>query len=240
MTDSATFGACFGGLSAFLQKSVPFNSGSFSLLHVTSPLGCLLNAKFPSPTFRGMTEGSAQVAGTVVKTLGEIMPQRRISLSAQAPVQIGLKFQNGKRFFDTVAGGSGASAGMAGEDGVLLWVRNSLRNSVQEIESRFPLRVNGISLRAGSGGAGLFNGGNGLIKSYTVQMDCELSWLLPSKLAPFLGHAGGTSGLPPELEIHRTNGSIDLLASEEGSITLFAGDTLSVKSPGGGGFGLQK
>jgi N-methylhydantoinase B len=240
LTDAATLGACFGGLAAFLPKPVPMNSGTFSLLNVVSPLGCLLNAKFPSPTFRGMTEGCAQVAGAVVKTLGDIMPQRRVALSAQAPVQIGLEFNPQQRFFDAIAGGSGASASQAGEDGVLLWVRNSLRNSVQEIETRFPLRIENISVRKNSGGQGLFNGGNGLVKSYRILAPAKLTWLLPSKLTPFGGQNGGESGKPPEIEVIRASGTKELLTSEEGFLQLSTQDTLIIKSPGGGGFGSAK
>ena len=244
LTDAATFGACFGGLMAFLQNfdqpqkpPLPLNSGSFSLLQVTSPLGCLLNAKFPSPTFRGMTEGCSQVAGTVVNTLGELMPQRRRALAAQAPVQIGLFFESGKRFFDAVAGGSGATATQNGEDGVLLWVRNHLKNSVQQIENRFPLQIESIQVRSQSAGLGLHNGGHGLIKVYRLLAPAQLKWLMPSKLSPFLGYDGGRAGQAPEIEIQRAGGEKQIILAEEGILSLQVEDRIVVKSPGGGGFG---
>ena len=72
LTDAATMGACMGALSAFLKTNLPLNEGTFSFLNVVTPLGSMLNSRYPSPTFKGMTEGTSLVAATVLKALSEI------------------------------------------------------------------------------------------------------------------------------------------------------------------------
>jgi N-methylhydantoinase B len=238
LTDAATFGACFGALAAFVQKPLLVNSGTFSLLNLSTPVGCLLNAKYPSPTYRGMTEGCAQVAGTVIKALSEIVPQNRVAMAAQFPTQLSLDFGAGvTRFFDSVAGGTGASGLRDGEHAIPLWTRNSLRNSVQEIESRFPMRIESISMRKQSGGTGRYRGGDGLCKTYRVLQTATLRWLQPSAKNILQGQKGGQPGQAAEIAIHRTGQSEIKNHHPEGQMELQSGDLVEVRSAGGGGYG---
>ncbi len=239
LTDSATFGACFGAVAAFLQKPIPLNSGSFSLLHVTTPLGSFLNAKYPSPTFKGMTEGTSQVAGAILQALGEIVPQKKFSASAQTPTQISLEFSGGQRFFDSLSGGIGASPTSHGADAVPFWQRISLRNSIQEIESIFPLSIQQVSLRKGSGGLGQFRGGDGLTKEYLVHQEAKLRWLMQHRKSPPKGLKGAQDGSPPEIIIERKNGAREMVDSSEGETVVHIGEKISVASAGGGGYGKQ-
>jgi N-methylhydantoinase B len=237
LTDSATFGACFGAVAACLQKPIPVNSGSFSLLHVTTPLGSLLNAKYPSPTFRGMSEGTSQVAGTVLQALGEIIPQKKFSASAQAPAQISLEFTDGPRFFDSLPGGIGASPSSEGADAIHFWQRNSLRNSVQEIETLFPILIHQVSIRKGSGGLGQWRGGNGLIKEYEILKEARLRWILQQRKSPPKGLKGAQSGEPAEISIQRLDGRKEILDQTEGEVFIKSGEKITVCSAGGGGYG---
>jgi N-methylhydantoinase B len=240
LTDSATFGVCFGAVSAFIQKPIPLNSGSFSLLHVTTPLGSLLNSKYPSPTFRGMSEGTGQVASLVLQALGSIVPHKKFGSSAQIPTQLSLQFEN-QFFFDSIPGGVGASASSEGADAIHFWQRNELRNSIQEIETRFPLRIERIIIRKNSGGQGQYRGGNGLIKEYLVQDTAKLRWILLNRKNPPTGFKGGKDGEAPEIAVQTAGASgFKALDQDEGEVTLQKGDRVQVSSAGGGGYGTGK
>jgi len=241
LTDAATFGTCFGAVAAFLQKPVLLNSGTLSLLQVNTPVGSLLNAKYPSPTYRGMTEGCTQIAGQVIRTLSDIVPQNRLGQAAQSPTQIALDFGSGSGagcFFDSIPGGNGASAHSDGEMAVPLWTRNGLRNSVQEIESRFPLRLECIRERLQSGGAGRFQGGSGLIKEYRVLQPATLRWLQASGAESQNGQKGGSPGLAGEILVTPPNQTpIRLAPWNEGEMKLEPNSVVSVQTAGGGGYG---
>jgi N-methylhydantoinase B len=237
LTDAATFGTCFGAFSAFLHRRIPIDSGTFSMFNVTTPLGSLLNAKYPSPTYKGMTDGTSQVAGTVITALSNIIPERKVSASAQTSSQISIEFDNGKKFFDSLPGGVGASSSADGSDAIHYWTRNSLRNSVQEIESLFPLLIHQIGLRKNSGGKGQFKGGKGLTKEYELLGNAKLQWNLQQRKNPPKGQQGAQDGEPPEIIIERKSGSKEQVEKDEGSIHIFTGDKLIVSSAGGGGFG---
>jgi N-methylhydantoinase B len=236
LTDSATFGTCFGALIAFLQKPLPINSGTFSMIEVVSPLGCLLNSKFPSPTFKGMTEGANFVASLIAEALSEIFPHKSVSGSSQVPTQIGFEFSNGKRFFDSLPGGIGATAHQDGSDSIALWVRNRLQNSVQEIEVRFPMRIQNIGIRKESGGLGTRKGGNGLTKQYELLDSAHFYWMMEGTKTGAPGLKGGTNGSPPEIKVHLGEKQITI-DKEEGDLFLESGTIVTVQSGGGGGFG---
>ena len=237
LTDSAAFGACFGAVAAFLQKPIPLNSGSFSLLHVTTPLGSFLNAKYPSPTFKGMTEGTSQVAGTILQALGNIVPQKKFAASVLTPIQIGLEFTNGQSFFDALPGGIGASPFSHGADAIPFWQRISLRNSIQEIETIFPLLINQVSLKKESGGKGQFHGGDGILKEYILQQDATFRWIMPHHKNPPKGLKGAKDGSPAEIFIEKKNGERIQQDKSEGQCLVSTGEKICVTSSGGGGYG---
>jgi len=237
ITDSGTFGCCFGAFSAFLKKRIPLNSGTFSLFHVTTPLGSMLNAKYPSPTYKGMTDGTSQVAGLVIQGLSEIITKMKVSASAQTSTQISLEFEDGKKFFDSLPGGVGASSSADGADAIHFWVRNKLRSSVQEIESLFPLLIHQIGLKKTSGGKGQYKGGKGLTKEFELLMKAKLQWNLQQRKNPPKGQHGAQDGEPPEILVERKSGSKEKIEKDEGMLLLEKGDRILVSSAGGGGYG---
>jgi N-methylhydantoinase B len=236
LTDAGTFGACVGALIAYLHKNIPLNSGLFSMIQVESPLGSLLNARYPSPTFLGMTEGAAWVAKTVLLALNKLSHHKNSAESASMPVMIHLKFKNGRMFFENIPGGTGASHQQDGADALHFWIRNSLETSVEEIERRFPLLILQMGIRQGSGGKGQFCGGNGMTREYEILEPAELCWLKDHSIKAQQGSAGGLHGQSPEIYIIRNNEKI-LCDSGFGTLQLQPHDKLFASSAGGGGYG---
>ncbi|MGE0633183.1 MAG: hydantoinase B/oxoprolinase family protein [Pseudobdellovibrionaceae bacterium] len=240
LTESATFGACFGAFKAFLGGRIPVNHGSFSFLHLSTPLGCLLNAKYPSPTFKGMTDGSAMVAATVMQGLGKIVTHLEMGQGASTLAKLELCFKDGSRFYDVLPGGAGATSQGPGADGLSYWVRDQLQPSVEEIEKRFPILIRKIGVRAGSAGKGHHSGGQGLFKQYELLQDAHLSWLLEQTKHKPQGVRGGQAGSIGEIFVSRKGEAKKELLNFEGSIDLKAGDKIILHSAGGGGWGSFK
>ena len=76
VTDLATFGACYEALANFYELKCFKSSGSFSVLQVTKPLGCFLNAKYPSSTHQGLQVGVSAVC--VVRVLLRRLQHQRV------------------------------------------------------------------------------------------------------------------------------------------------------------------
>ena len=67
-------------------------------------------------------------------------------------------------YYETIAGGMGARPDRAGVNGVHTHMTNSLNTPAEALEFAYPLRVTRYSLRKGSGGAGKFTGGAGVVR----------------------------------------------------------------------------
>jgi 5-oxoprolinase (ATP-hydrolysing) len=107
------------------------------------------------------------------------------------------------------------------------------------LEQRYPVRLLEFSIRRGSGGVGKHKGGDGVVrkieflKPLTVTTICQRR----SAWSPY-GVAGGEPGRRGQNSLrsadHRES---DLAGSCE--LAVEAGDRLTIKTPGGGGFGTS-
>ena len=65
------------------------------------------------------------------------------------------------QYYETIAGGSGAGPEFAGTSVVQTHMTNSRLTDPEVLEFRFPVRLESFEIRAGSGGAGRWRGGDG-------------------------------------------------------------------------------
>jgi len=136
-------------------------------------------------------------------------------------------------YYETIGGGQGACPDARGPSAVHVAMSNTLNTPVEALELSYPLRVERYELRRGSGGAGRFPGGDGVIRELRVLEACRLSLLTQRReLAPH-GAAGGADGIPGR----------NLLNGEElpafATVDLEPGDLLRIETPGGGGYGSR-
>jgi N-methylhydantoinase B/oxoprolinase/acetone carboxylase alpha subunit len=211
------------------------NAGSFQVLEVRTPTGTLLNAKYPLPTFLGMTDGIGLTANLVLQAMGRIMPKKQVAPTYPGQCALDIEFEGGPHFFDTVAPGTGASSEGKGEDATHFWMRSPLQASIEDIEKRFPLRIASIVLRTGSGGKGPNRGGDGLAKTYELTQAASVRWALGPAQKIEGAEGGASGGTAPEIHFIRKDGSKEKGASH-GTIRLEAGDTITIYSAGGASF----
>src|SRR5256884_9038695 len=96
----------------------------------------------------------------------------------------------------------------------------------------YPLRVRSSALRRGSGGAGRWTGGEGVIREFVALAPMEASILAERRRHAPRGAAGGRDG---------ARGSTCLKGAPlapKVSVSLEPGDVLRVETPGGGGWGV--
>lgn len=94
LPDLATFGACYDALMQFYGLTCFKSSGSFSVLQVTKPLGCFLNAKYPSSTHQGFHVGVAAVQMAMNMALHQIVKNSQ-PLLAENDIKIDMAFGEG-------------------------------------------------------------------------------------------------------------------------------------------------
>ncbi|MCW8956073.1 MAG: hydantoinase B/oxoprolinase family protein, partial [Gammaproteobacteria bacterium] len=135
-------------------------------------------------------------------------------------------------YYETIGGGMGASRLSDGLSGVQTHMTNTLNTPVEVLEMRYPLRVTRYAIRRGSGGDGDHRGGDGLVREYEFLSPTQVTLLTERRRhAPWaVGEAA--SGLCGENDLNgeRLPGKV--------SLQLKAGDRLTIKTPGGGGYTL--
>jgi N-methylhydantoinase B/oxoprolinase/acetone carboxylase alpha subunit len=134
-------------------------------------------------------------------------------------------------YYETIAGGQGACPAADGPSAVHVAMSNTLNTPVEALELSYPLRVERYALRLGSGGAGRFRGGDGVVRELRALEPCRLSLLTQRRGLSPRGARGGGDGLPGRNLLNGT----ELPAFV--TLDLEAGDVLRIETPGGGGWG---
>jgi 5-oxoprolinase (ATP-hydrolysing) len=212
-----------------VDDDIPLNAGCLKPLHLIIPEGCLLNPLYPAAVVAGNVEISQAVTNALYGALGV--------LAASQGTMNNFTFGNAEyQYYETIAGGAGAGNGFAGADAVQTHMTNSRLTDPEVLESRFPVLVREFSLRQSSGGTGQYRGGHGVIRRIQFQASMTASILSGHRLVPPFGLAGGGSGQVGKNSLQRSNGTIVPLPGTV-QIEVEVGDVLTIKTPGGGGFG---
>jgi 5-oxoprolinase (ATP-hydrolysing) len=117
---------------------------------------------------------------------------------------------------------------------------NSRLTDPEVLEWRFPVLLQGFSIRGGSGGEGRHRGGAGAIRRIQFREPMTAAILSSRRrIAPF-GMAGGACGQPGRNFVQRANGDIELLQGTDRVARVAPGDVFVIETPGGGGFGAKR
>lgn len=112
---------------------------------------------------------------------------------------------------------------------------NTLNTPVEALEYAYPLRVRRYALRQESGGRGKHHGGDGLVREIEFLCRATLTLLTERRRVPPYGLHGGECGAVGRNVFIREGQQQDLPGKVECQVR--AGDVLSLRTPGGGGWG---
>jgi 5-oxoprolinase (ATP-hydrolysing) len=126
--------------------------------------------------------------------------------------------------------------GFDGTSVVQTHMTNSRLTDPEVLEFRFPVRLEGYAIRAGSGGAGRWKGGDGGVRRIRFLEPMTAGILSNGRLHGAFGMAGGAAGRPGINRVVRADGRVQVL-EHIGQAAMEAGDVFEVHTPGGGGFG---
>lgn len=214
-----------------------------SAVELRLPPRTLVNAFPPASVAAGNVETSQRITDVLLQAFGQALPDLGPALSQGTMNNTtvgGLDPRTGKPFayYETVGGGLGAGPGGPGLSGVHSHMSNSLNTPVEALEYAYPFRVTHYSIRRGTGGGGIHAGGDGLRRDIQLLADGRVTLLSERRTRGPKGAAGGSDGAPGENVLIRGGRSEHL----PGKVTFdaLAGDVVSVRSPGGGGWGQAK
>jgi len=141
-----------------------------------------------------------------------------------------------RQYYETICGGSGATARAPGASAVHTHMTNSRLTDPEILERRFPVRVETFQIRRGSGGAGRNPGGDGALRRIRFLAPMQVALLASRRLHSPQGLAGGGPGLPGRQRLLEVDGASRELPGCF-SLEVQPGQAIEIETPGGGGFG---
>lgn len=227
-------------VEALLGTPLPAGGGSMSAVELLLPPSSLVNASPPASVAAGNVETSQRITDVLLQAFGMALPHLGPALSQGTMNNTtvgGIDPRTGETFayYETVGGGLGAAPQGAGLSGVHSHMSNSLNTPVEALEHAYPFRVVHYGIRRGSGGEGVHRGGDGLRRDIQLLTQGRVTLLTERRVQGPRGARGGGDGAPGENVLIRENVQEKL----SGKVTFDAeeGDVISIRSPGGGGWG---
>lgn len=222
-------------LRCLLDEDVPLNQGVLAPVRIVLPV-CLLNPEAGATP----AESPAVVGGNVEtsqRVVDVLLGALELAAASQGTMN-NLLFGDGSfGYYETICGGSGATAAAAGADAVHTHMTNTRLTDPEVMERRFPVRVRQFSIRRGSGGAGQRRGGDGIRRRIEFLRPLTLSLLTERRgpYAPF-GLRGGQAGELGRNRLYHGDGTVETLPAKV-QRSVAAGDMIEIETPGGGGWG---
>jgi len=212
-----------------IDRPIPLNEGCLEPLEVIIPPGSMLDPSPPAAVAAGNVETSQCIVDALYGALGV--------LAASQGTMNNLTFGDSRlQYYETIAGGAGAGPDFDGCDAVQTHMTNSRLTDPEILESKFPVLVREFSVRRGSGGRGLYRGGDGTVRRLEFRAPMSGALLANHRrVAPF-GLKGGSAAAVGTASIRRTSGEIERLGATA-RFDVAPGDELTIETPGGGGYG---
>ena len=212
-----------------IGRDLPLNEGCLRAIRIVAPEGTLVNPRPPAAVVAGNTEISQALADALLTAAGR-MAQSQGTMNNV--VWGDERFQN----YETIAGGTGAGPGFDGAGPVQAHMTNTRMTDPEVLERRFPVRLDAIAVRRGSGGSGRWRGGDGMVRRLTFLEPVTVTTLGSRRIVAPQGAAGGSPGASGEDRVIRAGGRVEPQPGRT-EVTLEPGDAFETRTPGGGGWG---
>jgi N-methylhydantoinase B len=237
---AVTWAAVFYVFRCLLPPGAIATAGLMRPIRVIAPEGTIVNAVPPAAVAGGNVETSQRIVDVLLHALAEALPERIPAASSGTMNNLtigGIDPRSGQpyTYYETIAGGLGASPESPGASGHHAHMTNSLNTPIEALEYAFPFRMVQYAIRRGSGGAGRNRGGDGLVREIELLGDAQVTLLSDRRTTRPWGLSGGEPGAPGAATA-MVDGAEEKLP---GKCTreMRAGSRLRVESPGGGGWG---
>lgn len=223
-----------------MKEDVPYTAGLARPIRVVAPEGTVVNALPPAAMAAGNVETSQRITDAVLGALAKAAPERIPAASSGTMNNLTFGGWDPIRrkpfaYYETIAGGMGASPVASGASAVHTHMTNSWNTPIEALEHQYPVRIRSYRIRSNSGGPGKHRGGDGIVREYEFLCGAEVTILSDRRDRGPYGLAGGSAGKPGRNQLRHGSRTIKIPAKTK--FAVFAGDILQIDTPGGGGWG---
>ena len=216
-------------LRCLLREEIPLNDGFSRSMELIIPGKSLLSPHPTSAVVAGNVETSQAICDALFAAFGELVHSQGTMNN--------FSFGNERlQYYETLGGGSGAGPRFNGASCIQVHMTNSRLTDPEVLENRFPVKVDLFSRRHGSGGKGLYQGGDGLYRRLTFFETMTVNVLSQRRETVPQGLHGGGDALAGINRVERAQGEFEIFGPCFQRQVL-AGDCVNIETPGGGGFG---
>jgi N-methylhydantoinase B len=238
-----TYSATFYVLRCLLPEEAAPTAGLMRPVKLILPEGSIVNAKPPAAVAGGNVETSQRIVDALLKAFAQILPARIPAASSGTMNNLtigGIDPRDSQpyAYYETIAGGTGGRPSGHGVSGVHTHMTNSLNTPVEALEYAYPFRVRRYGYRAGSGGAGQFRGGDGLVREIEILGPAQVTLLADRRIFAPYGLNGGEPGTKGRSSLIANGTERDLPG--KCNLQVNAGDIVRIETPGGGGWGTNE
>ncbi|KAG7562697.1 hypothetical protein FFLO_01857 [Filobasidium floriforme] len=240
-------------MRAMVDQDIPLNAGCLVPLNIIIPENSLLSPSPEAAVCAGNVLTSQRITDVCLKAFQACAASQgccnNLSFGTGGKDKETGEVSRGWGYYETIAGGSGAGPNWHGTSGVHVHMTNTRITDPEILERRYPVILHQFGYRSNSGGKGLYNGGDGVIREMEFLQPIEVSLLTERRARQPYGMAGGEdgqSGLNLQISTIKrktTDGKEELVKRErnlggKATVAFSAGDRLVLNTPGGGGWGV--
>jgi N-methylhydantoinase B len=219
----------------------PSNQGIMKPIKLYVPDDCLLNARYPA-AMGGSTDVVVRAVEVILGALSVIVPEAVPGCdfgSINHTYISTLDRASGEHriYYSYAPGGNGGTYRMDGPGGIRGPQMGDVSlQSMEMVESMYPVVFRRFGFNCNSGGAGKFRGGMGLALDVELLTDGTLSVLSDRGKIPAYGLLGGDPGLAQDWLVSSAGKAVSL-GCKVASHPLKQNDIVQVRTGGGGGYG---
>jgi 5-oxoprolinase (ATP-hydrolysing) len=175
-------------------SELPLCEGVLRDVELVIPPGLLDPPPGPTPeTSAAVVAGNVETSQRVVDVL---LGALGVAAASQGTMNNLLLGNDRLGYYETIGGGSGATAGHPGADAVHTHMTNTRITDPEVLESRLPIRLWRFAIRRGSGGRGRHDGGCGIVRELEFLQPLTVSLITSRRVTSPYGADGGGAGQP--------------------------------------------